>query len=157
MAEKEKTATDAPPKSGGKNQMIMMMAGMLVTFIIAFLLAKQMTGSQTKVIVKDAKPEVGEHVVLDEFLINLADPTNDKYLKTTIALGLKKGVAAEKFKDEIPPVRDAMIMTLTAKKLDDVRSLEGKQKLKKELLEAIKKALDKDDVVEIDFQSFATQ
>jgi len=135
--------------------MMMIIVGMVVAFVVALIVAKQMFGSPA--VAKDAKVEVGEHVVLDEFLINLADPGGDKYLKTTIALGLRKGVTAETFKEEVPPARDAIVMTLTNKKLADLRTTDGKEKLKDQLKEAINKALGKDDVAEIDFQAFATQ
>ncbi|HEY3330509.1 MAG TPA: flagellar basal body-associated FliL family protein [Capsulimonadaceae bacterium] len=146
---------DAPAKAdGGSKVMIMVGVGVLVAFVAAFLLAKQMMAKPAK---HAEKPEVGAHMVLEEFLINLADPGNDRYLKTVVALGLKKEVSEEKFKEEVPVCRDAIVMVLTAKKLEDVKSVEGKTKLKEELVASINKAIGKKDVVEVYLQSFATQ
>lgn len=136
------------------NPMMFMVIGMVVAFVAAFAVAKTFMGHPTKAA---EAPEVGEHVTLDEFLVNLADPSGDRYLKTIISLGLVKGVAAEQYKEEIPQTRDAILMLLTSKKLDDVRSTAGKEKLKDQIKDAVNKAIGKDDVLQVDFQTFATQ
>jgi flagellar FliL protein len=149
-----KAASDAEASAPKSKMPIFMAIGIVVAFAAAFLVAKQMMAKPSK---QPEKPEVGTHVVLDEFLINLADPTNDRYLKTTIALGLKKGVTDEQFKEKIPPARDAIVMCLSAKKLADVRSPEGKMKIKEEIKADVNKAIGGSDVVEVDYQTFATQ
>ncbi len=151
-----KAATDgeAPAPAGKSKMPIFMAIGIVVAFLAAFLVAKQMMAKPSKL---PEKPEVGAHVVLEEFLINLADPTNDRYLKTVIALGLKKGCTEETFKEKVPPTRDAIVMCLSAKKLADVRTPEGKVKIKDEIKAAVNKAIGSEDVVEVDYQTFATQ
>jgi flagellar FliL protein len=100
---------------------------------------------------------IGETVLLDEFLINLADTDSSHYLKTTIGLGLIQGKTGDDFKNKIPGARDAIVMVLSAKKLSDVSSTSGKEQLKKDLLTAINQADGDKNVGAIYFEAFATQ
>ncbi|MDR3710514.1 MAG: flagellar basal body-associated FliL family protein [Capsulimonadaceae bacterium] len=157
MADKAKTAEadrKTPEQAKKPKAMIFVIVGVVVAVLAGGLVAKQLMGHPSK---KQEVAKVGAHLRLDEFLVNLADPSNDHYLKTNITLGLKEGVAEEQFKENTAPVRDAVLMLLTTKKLDDVRTPEGKVKLKEELKTAVNKALGKDEVLEVDFETFATQ
>jgi flagellar FliL protein len=159
MADKAKK-TETPDAAGGEGaapkkppMMIFAIVGVLVVFIVGFVVAKKMMGKPAA----PAVPVVGEHVALDEFLVNLADSTNDHYLKTQITLGLVKEVTAEQFKDDVPQTRDAILMLLSSKSLEDIRTPAGKAKLKTAIADAVNKAVGKKDVLEVDFQTFATQ
>ena len=99
---------------------------------------------------------VGVKLPLEEFLVNLAG-NNDHYLKATFNLGLRKGETEEKFKEEIAPIRDAILSILTTKQPEDLATEAGKEKLKKEMVEKINKELGGDKVVKVYFMSFATQ
>jgi flagellar basal body-associated protein FliL len=156
MAAKLKEATpDAAPSPVKKGPPMMIIVAVVVVLAIVgtLLVAKKMFAKAGP----PPKPVVGDHIVLDEFLVNLADGSGDRYLKTTIALGLDKSVGKEAFAEDVPATRDAIVMVLTSKHLDEIRSTDGKDKLKKQLLDAVNKALPKPEVLEVDFQSFATQ
>ncbi len=77
-------------------------------------------------------PKLGEIFELEEFLVNLADEKT--FLRTQIALGMAEGVDTEEFHEELPRVRDAIVMTLTSKKPEDLTSTEGKIALKQEII-----------------------
>jgi flagellar FliL protein len=101
--------------------------------------------------------KVGETVPLDEFMMNLADPGGEHYIKMTLALGLKEGVTGDKFKDQVPACRDAIVMVLSAKKLADINTVPGKMELKQEIQDAVNKTVGERDVIRVYYQAFATQ
>lgn len=83
--------------------------------------------------------KVGQTIQLEEFLVNLAD--GKTFLKTGIALGIAEGMTlghggaghGEKAA-EPPEVRDAIIMILTSKQPSDLATIEGKERLKREII-----------------------
>ena len=91
---------------------------------------------------KPELPKVGEIVELEEILVNLAD--GQTYLKITLALGLKEGETKEEFHEKLPAISDAIIMTLTSKKPEDISTEEGKQSLKAEIRAKVNYVLDPD-------------
>ncbi len=150
-------ATDKAPK-GGKNKLIpiLLLVAVLLVVGIAAVVAKKVLSKKSKPAVVDTSA-VGSTVELDEFLINLAGPGDDHYLKTTIGIGLAPSAAPEAFKDKIPIVRDAIVMTVSAKTLDQIKSASGKEQLKQDLVKQIDSSLKEDDVHAVYFEAFATQ
>ncbi|MCL6624304.1 MAG: flagellar basal body-associated FliL family protein, partial [Fimbriimonadales bacterium] len=71
------------------------------------------------------------------FLVNLEDEKT--FLKTHIALGIMKGYKEEEIKEQLPRIRDAIVMVLTSKQPKQVVSNAGKARLKKEILFAVNK------------------
>lgn len=103
------------------------------------------------------KVEVGTVVPLDDFLLNTADPSGDHYVKATLAIGLIKGVDADGFKNKIPIVRDAIVMDLSSKTMEQLRTTPDKMALKSELTDKINQELGEKDVADVYLESFATQ
>jgi flagellar basal body-associated protein FliL len=91
---------------------------------------------------KEKKPaiELGDVQTMPEFLVNLKDGST--YLRTEIALQTAKWIEKEKFDKMVPGVRDAIISTLTSKGIDEIRTLDGKDKLKKQIAKAINDEVD---------------
>ena len=157
------TATpEAVPAPAAKQppMMIITIVAVVLSIIGSLVVAKVLFGKPSAP-PKPVKAEVGATMVLDEFLINLADTDMDRYVKTTIALGLKKGLTEDDLKDKVPEIRDVIVMVLSCQKLEDIRTDSGKEALKKELVDKINDKISddklKNPVVEIYFQGFATQ
>lgn len=154
MAEKEHG--QAAGKRGGKLPLII---GVVAILLLNGLLLGKVMMSEGKTEKKEEHEEekVGEKVPLEEFLVNLAGGEG-RYLKATIALGLKEGVAGEHFvEEELAPIRDAVISVLSNQNAEEISTEKGRAKLKKELKERINKAIHKEEVVKVYFLSFATQ
>ena len=100
--------------------------------------------------------EVGVTVPLEEFLVNL-NGASDHYLKTTIALGLKKGLTEEQAKEHIPAMRDAILSVLQTKSLKELSNPKERETLKDEVKEHVNKAVAEEPVVKVYFTAFATQ
>jgi flagellar FliL protein len=86
------------------------------------------------------KIALGEIVPLTEFLVNLQD--GDVYLRTEIALHLRTGFAKEGLDKNLPAVRDAILLLLSSKSLNQIGTTQGKEQLKKDIATAVNKLLE---------------
>lgn len=132
----EEAAAEAPKKKGGKLPIIIVAVAVLAGG--GFFMTKGKAGKAEKPAV-----ELGDVQTMPEFLVNLKDGTS--YLRTEVALQTRKGIDKDKFDKMVPSARDAIISVLTSKSLDDVRTLEGKEKLKKEIAKAVNDSYDDPD------------
>ena len=104
---------------------------------------------------KNHEPEVG--VDLDVFVVNLAGSGPGRYLRTTLSLGVKNEHEKEQVKEFSGPIRHAIIMFLSEKKVDELLDPEGKSKLRLELHRQINAAIGKKMVANVYFKEFLIQ
>jgi len=112
MADKtEKKEEPAGEKK--KPPMMIIMAVFAVVVLGAAFLMVQKAGAKSKA-PEAKKVEKGPVLTLDEFLVNLADPGSDHFLKVTVGLELSKdkGKTPETLKDDTPLIRDAVLSSL---------------------------------------------
>lgn len=110
------------------------------------------------------KPVVSE-MKLEEFVVNLADRGDPRYLKVNLTLEVEgpakvkpaSGEGGEGKTEEDPKVRDAVITVLTRKKFNEILTETGKEKLKEELKTELNKVMKDQKVTDIFFTSFAMQ
>ena len=75
---------------------------------------------------------------LEPFLVNLADPEARRYLKLKVELQVDTEAGLTDLKKALPVVRDALILLLSSKTYPEVSTMEGKLKLKKDILAQLK-------------------
>jgi len=108
-----------------------------------------------------ADPEARAFLHLDPFVVNLADPRGDQFLRIGIDLGLER--ASEEHKgtgqSELPNARarDTILMVLTTCNADDLMAPAGKAKLKDELTKALREHVPELGVQEVYFTEFLLQ
>jgi flagellar FliL protein len=111
---------------------------------------------------EDALPDdedVKQVIQLDPFIINLADTEQARYLRLTVSLGIE-GEAGAKEKPNplfLTRVRNAILAVLSNKKSEEVLSIEGKTKLRKELLRAAQAASTDPEVAAVYITDFIVQ
>lgn len=99
-------------------------------------------------------------VAFDSFVVNLADPYAERYLKATIRAVLDDPeLARELQRDELlrARVRDRIISVLTSKTSEQVTAPGGKDSLRQQLQREINQALPDDAVSEVLFVDFIVQ
>lgn len=177
---------EAPKKGKGKLFIIIGVVVLLLVGVGGFLAfsggSKNPDGEEE---VEEVDPEENFRVVtLEPFVVNLAD--SQHFLKVTIALRYdpalldpepvveEEGEAAggggaggehidhnlpDKLLDRVPMINDAIIHILSSKRTEDVLTLEGKEELKEELLDAVNEAtgLEEGPIVAIYFNEFIVQ
>lgn len=153
----KKAAPEKAAKAGGPPFMPIMM-GLMLLFMLAIGAKVFIGGSGAKAEAKEIKKpaEVGVSLPLDEFLVNL-NGTSDHYLKTTMALGLKKGMTEEQAKEHIPAMRDAILSVLQSKSMKELNTPKDREALKDDIRECVNKEVPDQPVVKVYFTAFATQ
>ncbi|MCC6544148.1 MAG: flagellar basal body-associated FliL family protein [Nitrospirae bacterium] len=105
-----------------------------------------------------AKKEfTGQIVTLDPFIINLADPSESIYLKVAINLEVDSEIVVEEIQKRMPQIRDTILMLLTSKTAEDVRSTGGKLKLQEDMVVRINHYLQTGKVKAVYFTEFVMQ
>ena len=99
---------------------------------------------------------------LDGFTVNLADPEDNHFLRVTMDLAIERlpvPVEREKPNSGLPMarIRDTILSVLTVCKAEVLLTSEGKQQLKKNLLEALNRENPNLGVREIYFTEFLVQ
>jgi flagellar FliL protein len=105
------------------------------------------------------KPEaMGKVVALDTFIVNLADPGANRYLRVTMDLEVSGGkTPEEEINRRTSQLRDAVLMILPTKKYGDIVSTEGKTALRDELMGALNALLATSKISRIYFKEFVIQ
>lgn len=160
MAEKKAEAEKKEDAAGGKKKppmMIIMAVFAVVVLGAAFFMVQKASAKQKSGAAK--KVEKGPVLSLDEFLVNLADPGSDHFLKVTVGLELDKGKGKtpEALKEDTPLIRDAVLSSLSSKTRDQIAPEGGREKLKVEIKKKVNAALGEDDVQGVYFTNFVTQ
>ncbi|MCR4440965.1 MAG: flagellar basal body-associated FliL family protein [Peptococcaceae bacterium] len=96
--------------------------------------------------------EVGPIYETEEFTVNLSESINH-YIKAKFAIELSDKKAKEELEEKLPLLQDTVIMILSGQTLDKLGTVEGKEELKKLLLESINGFLYKGKVNKIYFKN----
>jgi flagellar protein FliL len=80
------------------------------------------------------KSEPGPTVKLPPLVINVKEEAGKNYVKAALVLELDKKVKAEEINSKIAALTDTVIMTLSDKRMEEVRDPGFKEKLKNELM-----------------------
>lgn len=163
-AEKEAPVTEqAPNKKSKMGFFIILGVGILVLggggfFAYTKFLAhkpavEEVAGQEAK----GAAPVIGEMLVMEPFVVNLADPKGKRYLKVKIELELESKEAVDKATKVSPKLRDMVIMMLTSLGFEEVMTPEGKIRVRDELLERFNEIMRPDHIRNIYFTEFVVQ
>lgn len=103
--------------------------------------------------------EVKAVVEVPPFIVNLADAEQARYLRMTVSLGIG-GEGGESEKPDqvfLTKVRNAMLSVLAEKTSEEILSVEGKAKLRKELLKAAQSSVAEPEIIAIYVTDFIVQ
>jgi flagellar FliL protein len=157
MAEKEEKPAEAVAKK--KSPILIIVAVIALVAIIGGLVVGKTVFAKSKSGSKKQPVVPGPVMPLDEFLVNLSDPSGDHFLKVTMALELdpKSGKTPDALKDRIAPIRDAVLTALCTQSRAQVSTLTGRTQLKGDIRSDINTALGEPDVRSVYFSDFVTQ
>ena len=118
--------------------------------------AKHGSGAETEHGEAGAAGE-GTVATLESFVVNLADPSAQRYLKVTMKVEFFGGQVPGRFGTRDAQIRDLVLTLLSSKTVDDVRTVEGKSQLRDEIIARINRVLGEDAVKAIYFAEFIVQ
>jgi flagellar FliL protein len=106
---------------------------------------------------EDATAQLGPIMTLNPFVVNLADPGGNRYLRMSLELELSEEPVRQEIMTRLPQVRNAMLMILPNKRFEDISSSDGKEELREEIITAMNDLLSKGEIRNIYYTEFVVQ
>ena len=100
---------------------------------------------------------IGTIIPLDSFVVNISDRERDRYLKLKTELELSMPELSDELDQRMPQIRDLIISLLGSKSFEEVRTIEGKNFLREEILLRINSLLVSGKVKRVFFTEFVVQ
>ncbi|MFH1624578.1 MAG: flagellar basal body-associated FliL family protein [Pseudomonadota bacterium] len=100
---------------------------------------------------------IGPMFRLDTFIVNLAEEQGKRYLKVTMELELENERVQSEVKTRLPQFRDSMLTLLSSKSLAQIENIEGKNRLRDEIIARLNGFLTSGNVKEVYFTEFVIQ
>jgi flagellar FliL protein len=94
---------------------------------------------------------------LEPFIANLADDGGRRYLKATFQVDFGTAEVPAAMAAHLPQTRDLLLTLFTSKTFDDIRTPEGKQQLREEIIARVNQVLDRDVAKAVYFTEFIVQ
>ncbi|NGZ25833.1 MAG: flagellar basal body protein FliL [Magnetococcales bacterium] len=106
---------------------------------------------------KDPSALIGPIFKLEPFVVNLNETKGNRYLKTTIQLELDKDTLKPEIEHRQAQIQDIILALLTSKTTQELQALEGKFRLREELLSRINALLINGKIKRVYFTEFVIQ
>lgn len=103
------------------------------------------------------EPAKGTIFVLEPFIVNLQDNSGTRYLKLTVNLELPPGSMLTELNNQSTQIRDSLIILLSSKSYSDIGTVEGKYKMRDEIVARVNQYLTKSKVNTAYFTEFVIQ
>lgn len=94
---------------------------------------------------------------LEPFIANLADDGGRRYLKATFQVDFGGTEVPAAMNARLPQTRDLLLTLFTSKTFDEIRTPEGKQQLREEIIARVNQVLDRDLAKAVYFTEFIVQ
>lgn len=184
MAKDDQAAVDASAEGGGKKKLFMIIGAAAVVLIIGAVVAFMLMGKGDKKKAGTdahgapaateggqgaaaegggahgggaATPGASTNYSLEPFIVNIYDGQDLRYLKVKIELQMANPAVKAELDGQLPAIRDAILVVLTTKTLQDVMDVQGKNQLRDEILTAISKIVAQGKVSKVYFTDFVVQ
>ncbi|ROR01880.1 flagellar basal body-associated FliL family protein [Desulfosoma caldarium] len=157
--QKNRSTESSPKKKSPLIKILVLVVGLGVLGGAGFFAYTKFFAKGDAPEVAHAKPALMKPVVKDmeTFLVNLADPGGERYLKVTMQLSLNNEAVSREIDTRIGELRDTILMLLSSKEYDDISSLSGKLALKRTLINNLNRILQQGTVQDIYFTEFLVQ
>ena len=94
---------------------------------------------------------------LEPFIVNIYDGQEIRYLKVKVEFGLASPEAKAELDPRQAPLRDAILVLLTTKTMQDIQDMQGKNQLREEILAAVNGIVPPGKVLKVFFTDFVVQ
>ncbi|MCD6526694.1 MAG: flagellar basal body-associated FliL family protein [Desulfuromonas sp.] len=130
--------------------------------VAAYLLgsrsAQNAAPSEDAQVEETAKAEgVGPMIDITDFIINILDKNETRYLKAAITLELDDEATVAEVNERMPQIRDSVLLLVGNKTFAELNDLQGKLQLRAEIIVCLNKLLKKGKVKGIYFTEFVVQ
>lgn len=185
MAKEEQAPVEA--EGGGKKKKLIIIGAAVVVAIIlgavVFMMmgkgGKKEAGKEGEETKTEAKAEGGGHGAaapkeggghgggaptpganifpLEPFIVNIYDGQELRYLKVKVEMEMASPAVKTDIDSRLAPIRDAILVLLSSKTMQDVQDVQGKNQMKEEILAAVNKHIPPGKIAKIYFTDFVVQ
>lgn len=166
MAEDKKTPEDGAQKKG-KMKLILIIVAALVVLGGGGGAALLLMGGGSPAEAQDAESEEASSsddaqylLTMDSYVVNLADPKGDRFMKATLRLVVTDPALEERLREDglfRARLRDKAISVLSSKQFKDLNTPLGKEALRRELTREFNQIFPAGSVKEVLFVEFVIQ
>ncbi len=161
----EEAKEAAPAKAGsGKKMMVLGLVGILLLgggggAAWFFMGGQKEEGDKHAKVDHDEATvdEPGPVMELEPFLLNLADRDELRFLKVSIKLELDRPEEKTDYPTKVPAIRDALLVLLSSKESQLLRTVNGKRRIREEIMTRVNGVLSKGKVANVFFTDFIIQ
>jgi flagellar FliL protein len=107
--------------------------------------------------VSESTSSIGPMVDINDFIINILDNNETRYLKAAITIELDSEETAAEVNQRMAQIRDAILVIIGKKTFTELSDLQGKLKLRSEIIKRLNKILTSGKVEGIYFTEFVIQ
>lgn len=170
MAGKDDQGAELKAEGGVSKKMLFIIGGaaLAVVIVVVAVLFSGKGGKAAKPELAEAeksekKGEGGAKVAvagvypMDPFIVNIYDGQELRYLKVKVEFEIAGPTAKEELDLRQASLRDAILILLTTKTLQDIQDLQGKNQLREEILAAVTKIVAAGRVSKVYFTDFVVQ
>lgn len=186
MAKEDQAGADAPAEEGGKKKLFIMIGAAVLVLVIGGVVAMMMMGKGDKKKEGDkaavdahgnpvaAAPAAGGAAApaaggapaaagastvfsLEPFIVNIYDGQELRYLKVKVEMEMANPAIKPELEGRLAAIRDAVLVLLTTKTLQDVQDVQGKNQLREEILASVSKIVAQGKVTKVYFTDFVVQ
>lgn len=155
-------------QGGGKKKLLIILLVLLLLgggggfAAYKFLLSdksKEEEKDKAEEIVKETQfiEQIGIMYDLGNFIVNLADKDADRYLKINIFLEIENEQVKMELEKRLPQIKDAITTLLITKTSEDLKTSEGMELLKEEIIKRVNAILPLGGVKNVYFTEFVIQ
>ena len=94
---------------------------------------------------------------MGSFIVNLKNTGGARYARVSMDLDLEKETAKAEIEKRMSQIRDMVLMIISAKSAEDLQTVEGKQALRKEILDSLNGIMRESKVQGLFFTEFVIQ
>ncbi len=152
---------------GGKLKLILLVLGVVVLLlavgVAAYLVGASKSGGQAESVSSDSLTQsqeqvaIGPMVNINDFIINILDKNETRYLKAAITIEVHNPETAVEITERMAQIRDAILLLIGNKTYAELSDLQGKLQLRAEIIARLNKILTKGKVKGIYFTEFVVQ
>ena len=169
MAEENKEQEQEQEEGkGGKKKLILIAViallligggGAAYKFLVLDKKAEEEKQPNTEQIEKEVKniENLGIMFEVGTFVVNLADKDADRYLKVTVVLEIENEQVKQEVEKRLPQIKDAITTLLFTKTSKELKTIDGIEKLKEEIIKRVNALLPLGGVKNVYFTDFVIQ
>jgi len=94
---------------------------------------------------------------LEPFIVNIYDGQELRYLKLKVEFEMANPQAKGELDAKTAPLRDAILILLTTKTMQEIQDLQGKNQLREQILAAVSKVVPPSKITKVYFTDFVVQ